>query len=156
MDTPYLLFLGDAPDRLAVKSARGVLDWRPGSCLGQIRLEGCKADLGLPDMAVAEAANAGAKTMIIGIAKAGGVIPDNWTETIVAALDAGMDVAVPVDCVKDWPPATVVVCPDQARVPDADGDATRFAESARERNGGSVQTALRVVGPVVSAGRDRE
>ena len=93
MDTPYLLFLGDAPDRLAVKSARGVLDWRPGSCLGQIRLEGCKADLGLPDMAVAEAANAGAKTMIIGIAKAGGVIPDNWTETIVAALDAGMDVA---------------------------------------------------------------
>jgi uncharacterized NAD-dependent epimerase/dehydratase family protein len=93
MDTPYLLFLGDAPDRLAVKSARGVLEWRPGSCLGQLKLEGCKADLGLPDMAVAEAAAAGAKTMIIGIAKAGGVIPDNWTETIVAALDAGMDVA---------------------------------------------------------------
>ncbi len=93
MDKPYLLFLGDARDDLAAKSARGVLDWRPGTCLGQIRLEGCKADLGLPDMTVAEAAAAGVKTMIIGVAKAGGVIPDNWTTSIVAALDAGMDVA---------------------------------------------------------------
>ncbi len=29
MNTPYLLFLGDARDDLAAKSARGVLDWRP-------------------------------------------------------------------------------------------------------------------------------
>ncbi len=93
MEKPYLLFLGDASDNLAAKSARGVLEWRPGTCLGQIRLEGCKADLGLPDMTVAEAAAAGVKTMIIGVAKAGGVIPDNWTMSIVAALDAGMDIA---------------------------------------------------------------
>jgi len=93
MEHPYLLFLGDAGDQLAAKSARGVFEWRPDSCLGQIRLEGCKADLGLPDMTLAEAAGGGAKTMIIGVAKAGGVIPDNWTSSIVAALDAGMDVA---------------------------------------------------------------
>ena len=93
MEHPYLLFLGDAGDQLAAKSARGVFEWRPDSCLGQIRLEGCKADLGLPEMTVTEAVAGGAKTMIIGVAKAGGVIPDNWTETIVAALDAGMDVA---------------------------------------------------------------
>ena len=93
MDKPYLLFLGDASDNLAAKSARGVLDWRPGTCLGQIRLNGCKADLGLPDMTVAEAAGGGVKTMIIGVAKAGGVIPDNWTMSIIAALDAGMDIA---------------------------------------------------------------
>ena len=93
MEKPYLLFLGDAADNIAAKSARGVLEWRPGTCLGQIRLEGCNADLGLPDMTVAEAAAGGARTMILGVAKAGGVIPDNWTMTIVAALDAGMDVA---------------------------------------------------------------
>ena len=93
MDKPYLLFLGDAGDDLAAKSARGVLEWRPGSCLGQIRLEGCKADLGLPDMTLAEAAGGGARTMIIGVANAGGVIPENWIDTIVEALDSGMDVA---------------------------------------------------------------
>ena len=40
---PYLLFLGDAPDALAAKTARGVADWRPEWCLGQVRLEGCRA-----------------------------------------------------------------------------------------------------------------
>ena len=93
MEKPYLLFLGDARDQLAAKSARGVLDWRPDTCLGQIRLEGCKADLGLVDMTIDEAASAGARTMIIGVANAGGFIPESWIETITAALDAGMDVA---------------------------------------------------------------
>lgn len=93
MDTPYLLFLGDAGDDLAAKSARGVLDWRPEWCLGQLRLEGCKTSLGLAEMSVDEAAAAGARTMIVGVANAGGFIPDSWTATIVGALAAGMDVA---------------------------------------------------------------
>ena len=93
MEKPYLLFLGDARDQLAAKSARGVLDWRPDTCLGQIRLEGCKADLGLVDMKIDEAVSAGARTMIIGVANAGGFIPESWIETITAALDAGLDVA---------------------------------------------------------------
>ena len=93
MDKPYLLFLGDARDQLAAKGSRGVFDWRPDDCLGQIRLAGCKADLGIADMTIAEAAGAGAKTMIVGVANAGGFIPDNWIDTVTAALDAGMDVA---------------------------------------------------------------
>ncbi len=93
MEKPYLLVLGDARDHLAAKSARGVLDWRPDTCLGQIRLEGCKADLGLADMTVDEAAGAGARPMIVGVANAGGFIPESWVETITAALNAGMDVA---------------------------------------------------------------
>ncbi|MCH7932101.1 MAG: DUF1611 domain-containing protein [Proteobacteria bacterium] len=93
MDTPYLLFLGDAGDDLAAKSARGVVDWRPEWCLGQLRLEGCKTSLGLAEMSVEEAASAGARTMIVGVANAGGFIPDSWTATIVGALAAGMDVA---------------------------------------------------------------
>ncbi len=91
--TPYLLFLGDAADDLAAKTAKGVLHWRPDSCLGQIRMEGCVADLGLPDMTVPDAAAAGVKTMMIGVANAGGVIPDHWADTIVEAMEAGLDVA---------------------------------------------------------------
>ena len=90
---PYLLFLGDVPDMLAAKTALGIVDWRPDWCLGQHRLPGCRADARLPDMSVAEAAGRGAKTMIVGVANAGGVLPDHWIASIVAALDAGMDIA---------------------------------------------------------------
>ena len=38
---PYLLFLGDAKDQLAAKTAQGIAHWRPEWCLGQRRLEGC-------------------------------------------------------------------------------------------------------------------
>ena len=93
LKTPYLLFLGDAPDVLAAKVAQGIRDWRPNSCLGQLRLEGCKADLGLPDMTVAEARAAGAQTLVIGAANRGGVISPKWLETLIAAADAGMDIA---------------------------------------------------------------
>lgn len=90
---PYLLFLGDVHDQLAAKTAMGIVDWRPEWCVGQIRLEGCKADTGLPDMSIAEAVAKGAKTMVVGVANAGGVLPDHWVEEIVTALHAGLDVA---------------------------------------------------------------
>lgn len=91
--TPYLLFLGDAPDDLAAKTAHGILHWRPDNCLGQHRLEGCVPDLGLPDMSIPEAVAAGVRTMVIGVANAGGVIPDHWADSIVEAMEAGLDVA---------------------------------------------------------------
>ncbi len=90
---PYLLFLGDVQDQLAAKTAMGIVDWRPEWCVGQIRLEGCKADTGLPDMSISEAVAKGAKTMVVGVANAGGVLPDHWVYEIVAALHAGLDVA---------------------------------------------------------------
>ncbi|MEL7390318.1 MAG: DUF1611 domain-containing protein, partial [Pseudomonadota bacterium] len=74
IDTPYLLFLGDAPDMLAAKVAIGIRDWRPDHAVGQIRLEGCGADLGIKDMTLAEARDRGAKTLVIGVANRGGVI----------------------------------------------------------------------------------
>ena len=91
--TPYLMFVGDAPDQLAAKVAIGVVHWRPEWCKGQLRLAGCKADLGIPDMSIADAVKAGCKTMVIGVANRGGVIPDNWIGVIVEAIEAGMDVA---------------------------------------------------------------
>jgi len=90
---PYLMFLGDAPDQLAAKTANGVRQWRPEWCLGQLRLEGCKADIGLPDMTLEEAAGKGAKTLVIGVANRGGRIGPSWVDTMLKALDLGMDIA---------------------------------------------------------------
>lgn len=90
---PYLMFLGDAPDQLAAKTANGVAKWRPEWCLGQLRLEGCQADIGLPDMTLEEAAEAGVKTLIVGVANQGGFLPENWISTLDKALDLGMDIA---------------------------------------------------------------
>ncbi|WP_340109944.1 N-acetyltransferase DgcN [Pikeienuella sp. HZG-20] len=90
---PYLLFLGDAPDALAAKVAQGVKDWRPEASVGQLRLKGCNADMKLADTTVAEAAAAGAKTLVIGVANRGGLISDAWIEVLVEAMEAGMDVA---------------------------------------------------------------
>lgn len=93
LKTPYLLFLGDAPDQLAAKVAQGIRHWRPESCVGQLRFPGCNADVGLPDMTVEEARKAGPQTMVIGTANRGGVISPAWLETLVAAAEAGMDIA---------------------------------------------------------------
>lgn len=90
---PYLLFLGDVPDALAAKTALGIVDWRPDWCVGQWRLPNCAADAGLPEMDAAAAVKAGAKTMIVGAVNAGGVLPEGWVASVVAAIDAGMNVA---------------------------------------------------------------
>lgn len=93
IEAPYLLFLGDAPDPLAAKVAQGIRDWRPDAAIGQLRMEGCKADMGLPDMGVAEAVAAGARTLVVGVANRGGVISPAWLSILEAALAAGLDLA---------------------------------------------------------------
>ena len=93
IETPYLLFLGDAPDMLAAKVAQGIKDWRPEFALGQFRLPGCKADMGLPDMTLAEARAAGIKTLVIGVANRGGIISQSWKKVLVEALEEGFDLA---------------------------------------------------------------
>jgi len=93
IQTPYLLFLGDAPDQLAAKVAQGIKDWRPDNAIGQFRMEGCNADMGLADMSLAEARAAGAKTLVIGVANRGGVISQAWKKVLVAALEEGFDLA---------------------------------------------------------------
>ncbi|MDJ0824764.1 MAG: DUF1611 domain-containing protein [Rhodobacter sp.] len=93
IQTPYLLFLGDAPDQLAAKVAQGIKDWRPEHAVGQYRMEGCQADLGLTDMTLTEARAAGAKTLVIGVANRGGVISPAWKKVLVMALEEGFDLA---------------------------------------------------------------
>jgi len=93
LKTPYLLFLGDAEDQLAAKTALGVKDWRPDWCLGQFRLPGCRADLGLPDLSFEEARAGGAETLIVGVANRGGVVSNAWVDVLLQALNAGFDIA---------------------------------------------------------------
>ncbi len=93
MKTPYLLFLGDATEPAAAKTAAGILQWRPQWCLGQTRAPGGSLDLGLPEMTPRQAAAQGAGTLVVGIANAGGFIPDIWLPVLFEALEAGLDVA---------------------------------------------------------------
>jgi len=90
---PYLLFLGDASDDLAAKTAFGIAHWRPLRCLGQLQMPGCKTDIGLPDVSIAEGATRGARTLVIGVVNAGGTISEHWVPTLCAAIEAGLDLA---------------------------------------------------------------
>ena len=91
--TPYLLFLGDAADQLAAKVAQGVQDWRPENVVGQLRMPGCKADVGAPDLTLQEAWDKGARTLVIGVANRGGVISKAWMDVLTEALNIGYDLA---------------------------------------------------------------
>ena len=90
---PYLLFLGDAPDQLAAKVAKGICDWRPEHVVGQFRMKKCNADLGVADLSLAEAKAAGAKTMVLGVANRGGIISDSWKTVLRDAMSMGFDLA---------------------------------------------------------------
>lgn len=90
---PYLVFLGAAHDQLAGKTGVGVAQWRPEACVGQMRLPGCKADAGLPDLSLEEAAARGAKTFLIGTTTRGGRIDPSWVPLLLRALDLGLDIA---------------------------------------------------------------
>ena len=91
--TPYLLFLGDAPDQLGAKVAIGIKDWRPENAVAQFRMAGCGADLGIQDMSLSEAKAAGAKTLVIGVANRGGIISTAWKVVLKEALAMGYDLA---------------------------------------------------------------
>ncbi|MCP3674161.1 MAG: DUF1611 domain-containing protein [Gammaproteobacteria bacterium] len=93
IQSPYLLCLGNETELTFAKTAKGILDWRPEKCKGQIGLEGCTVDLGLPDLSIEEAANNGIKTLILGVAPPGGGIPESWYPMLFGALESGLDIA---------------------------------------------------------------
>ena len=93
LEKPYLLFVGDAHDELAAKTAIGVMDWCAEDCIGQFKLPGCKAHLNIPSLSMQQAAEKGARTVVIGVAVRGGTIPESWTQHLVCALDCGMSIA---------------------------------------------------------------
>lgn len=92
LKAPYLILIGDLDDPTYAKTGFGMVDWRPDLVAGQLRFDGCPIDLGVPDMSVAEAVVAGVKSLLIGVAPIGGVVPDSWWAYIEEAARAGMDI----------------------------------------------------------------
>lgn len=88
---PYLLFLGDAHDDLAAKTAIGVWQWRPEECVGQFRLPGCVPKLPIDEVDLEEGRRRGARTLLIGVANRGGTIAETWIPVLVRALELGYD-----------------------------------------------------------------
>jgi uncharacterized NAD-dependent epimerase/dehydratase family protein len=89
---PHLLFLGDITEPGYAKTAFGLRDWAPERCVGEFVCEGAAISAGLPRMTPAEAAARGARSLVIGVANAGGVIPEAWVGPILQALEAGLDI----------------------------------------------------------------
>jgi uncharacterized NAD-dependent epimerase/dehydratase family protein len=90
---PYLIFLGAVTNALDAKTGRGLVDWCRDRCAGQLRLPGCRVDLGLPELTPIEAAARGVRTLVVGVAPLGGGLEPAWTATFASALAAGLDVA---------------------------------------------------------------
>ena len=92
LSAPYLILIGDLEDPTYAKTGLGIVDWRPDLVAGQLRFGDCELDMGVPDMTVAEAASTGVKSLLIGVAPIGGVVPDSWWIHIEEAARAGMDI----------------------------------------------------------------
>jgi uncharacterized NAD-dependent epimerase/dehydratase family protein len=91
--SPYLLYIGAANHPADIKTSRGLAQFRRGQCVGEYRHDGSPLTLDLPRMGFAEAKAAGAQTLILGIAWAGGALTPAMIADVVGALEAGLDVA---------------------------------------------------------------
>ena len=92
LNPPYLIFIGDIPSPAFAKTGFGIVHWRRELCLGQYRLPGAGVDLGLPDLTPSRAAAAGARSMVVGVANVGGFYPASWTDALLEAARAGLDI----------------------------------------------------------------
>ena len=88
---PYVIFLGDVADRASAKTGYGLRDWCRSDVIGQVRTAPEAVDLGLTEMTIDQAVNAGARSIVIGIAPDGGHLANRWVATLAAAA-AGLDV----------------------------------------------------------------
>jgi uncharacterized NAD-dependent epimerase/dehydratase family protein len=89
---PHLLFLGDVTEPGFAKTAFGLRDWAGDRCVGEYALPGASVSLGLPRLDPRAAAARGARSMVIGVANAGGHIPPGWFGALLEALEAGLDI----------------------------------------------------------------
>jgi len=89
---PYLILIGDVSDPTYAKTGFGIVHWRPDLVAGQLRFAGCEIDMGVPDITIPEAVKAGVKSLVIGVAPIGGIVPDDWWASIEEAARAGLDI----------------------------------------------------------------
>jgi uncharacterized NAD-dependent epimerase/dehydratase family protein len=89
---PYLLFLGDETEPGWAKTAFGLRHWVPEFCIGECALPAATITTGLSRMSPREARDAGARSLVIGVANRGGIISPSWIPTLIEALGSGLDV----------------------------------------------------------------
>jgi uncharacterized NAD-dependent epimerase/dehydratase family protein len=90
---PYLLYLGHCADAMSIKTSRGLATFRRDQCVGEFRHDDCPLTLGLPRLNMVGGAEAGARTLVLGIAGAGGRLGHDLVEDAAIALSAGLNVA---------------------------------------------------------------
>lgn len=90
---PFLLYLGHSDDHVGIKTSRGLAIFRPDDCVGEWRHDDCPLTLDLPRMDAAAGAAAGARTLVLGIANAGGRMDASLVEDALLAIGHGMNVA---------------------------------------------------------------
>lgn len=94
LQKPYLLFLGDAENRISAKTSIGIAEFKQEDCVGFCKLkEGQVVLNNLPEISINKAKELGAKTFVVGLANSGGFIAKNWIPTILEAINAGFDIA---------------------------------------------------------------
>ena len=119
LKTPYLIFVGEETREGFAKTGLGIVEWRRSLCKGQISLEGGTIDLGLPSMTIKEAAEANVGSLIIGTASIGGNVPEAWMDTLVEALEQGIDIVAGVhNLLKDVPRLREAAAKSGARLVD--------------------------------------
>lgn len=89
---PYLVFLGDEDRFKHVKTGAGLAHWKREACVGQLRLTSETCSVGLPDVTIDEAIEAGAKSLVIGVSPAGGALRESWMPSLCAAAENGLDI----------------------------------------------------------------
>lgn len=89
---PYLIFLGAETRPEYAKTGAGLAFWRPELVAGQFNLPGGTIDLGVPSLSIRDAKAMGVKSLVIGTASVGGVLPNEWLEHIHEAISLGMDI----------------------------------------------------------------
>lgn len=90
---PYALYLGKAESVLEAKTSVAIAKWRPEDVVGEVAHPDGKLSLGIKRMSNKQAAESGAKTLIIGLANSGGILSKDWLNDIEDALNCGMNVA---------------------------------------------------------------
>ena len=90
---PYLLYLGHSDDSVGIKTSRGLAAFRRDACVGEWRHDDSPLTLDLPRLEPAAARAAGARTLVLGIANAGGTLGADLVDDALAAIAAGLHVA---------------------------------------------------------------
>lgn len=89
---PYLVYLGDVEDGDCCKTGYGLAEWAPERTLGQFRSGPDTHSVGLSDMSIEASVEAGAKSLVIGIAGLGGYLSESWYPDLLHAVEMGLNI----------------------------------------------------------------